>query len=253
MHRVGISIWTDTYHSMQTIQLLFVRAAAVHTSLHNTHKQTLKEAKYTLTNTWTALPFIPPHSFLTRPTPPLPLAALHEITESVYRCTKLLQELLYRWHHSVFIDNTKYHQFVQYLCKLQHRWSALEDTSTEFQIWSTRNMNRAIWLLNWAPKIAAKCHTHLLKHYMKPCWLHNIGVNRLLNRPHCSKYVRQYLHRPHASVGEATYTTLEFLHTRCCFAGYWNSRHVHVRLFLAPHQQYWQLDHLVARVCCKTS
>jgi len=61
---------------------------------------------------------------------------------------------------------------------------------------------------------------------------------------------------PLGSVGIAPYTTpegIQFPRTRRHFVGHKNSSNVHADLLLAPYHQYWQLDHLVARVCCKAS
>jgi len=46
---------------------------------------------------------------------------------------------------------------------------------------------------------------------------------------------------------------VQFPHTHCHFLGHWNTSNVHVDLLLAPYQQYWQLDHLVACICCETN
>ena len=63
-------------------------------------------------------------------------------------------------------------------------------------------------------------------------------------------------YRPLTSVGIARCTVpegIQFPHTCCHFVGHWNSSNIHVDLLLAPYQQYWQPDCLVARICCKAS
>ena len=45
----------------------------------------------------------------------------------------------------------------------------------------------------------------------------------------------------------------DFLHTYRHFVGQQNSSNVYVDPLLAPYQQYWQLDHLVAHVCYKAN
>ena len=45
----------------------------------------------------------------------------------------------------------------------------------------------------------------------------------------------------------------DFPHTRRHFVGQGNSSDVHVDPLLAPYQQYWRLDRLVAHVCYKAN
>ena len=63
-------------------------------------------------------------------------------------------------------------------------------------------------------------------------------------------------YRPCACVGVVRILYLkvyDFPHTRRHFVGQWNSSNVHINPFLAPYQQYWQLDCLVAHICYKAN